>query len=215
VPIVVLSGVDDELLAIAALKHGAQDYLVKGEATARWLYRAIKYAGERNERQKELWELALFDEVTGLYNRRGFRVMAERECRALERSRDGLVILAMDLDGLKAINDTHGHAAGDAALQLVASALRQTLRKGDISARVGGDEFLSLARGATPETVPPLLDRFTEILRQQADGASLTFPVSASAGWAYRAGPSSVSLEQLLLEADESLYGAKSRRARR
>jgi diguanylate cyclase (GGDEF)-like protein len=211
VPIVVLTGVDDERLALAALDHGAQDYLVKGETTGRWLSKAIKYAGQRYRLQKELAELALVDELTGVYNRRGFLLVAGRECEALRRAESGVAITALDVDGLKRINDAHGHAAGDAAIRLVADALRAALRQTDILGRIGGDEFACLVRDATPEASRTALDRIHCALRRLVEKARLPYDLGVSAGSAFRPGYAVVTLEELLQEADRALYGEKTR----
>jgi diguanylate cyclase (GGDEF)-like protein len=195
VPVVVLTGSNDETLALAALKQGAQDFLVKGEATGRWLSRAITFAGERHRFQRELRELALCDELTGLYNRRGFRLLAERECKALERSDGAILLVAVDLDHLKSINDTHGHAAGDGAIRLVGEALRHALRQTDILARVGGDEFLCLARHAAPTERAAVFERVRRVLAWLVDETSLDYPVTVSLGAAFCRGPRVIALD--------------------
>lgn len=94
--------------------------------------------------ERELRELALLDELTGLHNRRGFLTFAEAELRRLRQSGRGAALLFADLDGLKRINDAHGHAAGDEALTAVAHALREVVGAQGLVARWSGDEFVAL-----------------------------------------------------------------------
>jgi diguanylate cyclase (GGDEF)-like protein len=94
--------------------------------------------------ERELRELALLDELTGLHNRRGFLTFAEAELRRLRLAGRGAALLFADLDGLKRINDAHGHAAGDEALTAVAHALREVVGAQGLVARWSGDEFVAL-----------------------------------------------------------------------
>jgi GGDEF domain-containing protein len=110
--------------------------------------------GARLRYERELRELALLDELTGLHNRRGFLTFAESELRRAQRLEHDALLVFADLDGLKAINDRHGHAAGDAALCGVARALRDVVGAQGLVARWSGDEFVALLPkpgGATDE----------------------------------------------------------------
>ena len=90
-------------------------------------------------------DLAMTDELTGLYNRRGFYVVAQQYMALAKRSNLGLGLLFMDMNGLKHINDDQGHHAGDKALKLLANAINGVVREDDIAARLSGDEFVLLA----------------------------------------------------------------------
>src|SRR5690606_30591217 len=96
---------------------------------------------ERRARERALQSLTIVDDLTGLYNRRGFLTLAERHLKLAIRKKAGLFLLFADLDGLKQINDTFGHLEGDRALVSAAQILRQSFRSADIIARLGGDEF--------------------------------------------------------------------------
>ncbi|HEY0971402.1 MAG TPA: two-component regulator propeller domain-containing protein [Gemmatimonadales bacterium] len=106
--------------------------------------RALTRASARAAREEVLRTMSLRDDLTGLYNRRGLLTLAEQQVRVASRDRRGFVLLFADLDGLKGINDTHGHAAGDRAITDAAALLRETFREADIIARLGGDEFVVL-----------------------------------------------------------------------
>jgi len=153
-PIILLTGNDDESLAVQAVQQGAQDYLVKGKVDADLLARAIRYGIERNrllvemEKAREVEQhLAYHDMLTNLPNRLLFYDRM-RQALAHARRYSGLVaVLFLDLDGFKAINDRHGHAVGDRLLQAVATRLKGNMRQSDTIARLGGDEFTILLTG--------------------------------------------------------------------
>ncbi|MCZ6818146.1 MAG: diguanylate cyclase, partial [Calditrichaeota bacterium] len=153
-PIILLTGNDDESLAVQAVQQGAQDYLVKGKVDADLLARAIRYGIERNrllvemEKVREVEQhLAYHDMLTNLPNRLLFYDRM-RQALAHARRYSGLVaVLFLDLDGFKAINDRHGHAVGDRLLQAVATRLKGNMRQSDTIARLGGDEFTILLTG--------------------------------------------------------------------
>ena len=139
VPIVVLTGRTDEVLAVQAVHEGAQDYLIKGQVDARLLSRSINYAIERKRAEVELAHQAMHDALTGLPNRALFY---DRLGQALNRGgRQGtaVAVLFLDLDRFKLVNDSLGHSAGDTLLVAVAERLAGVLRAGDTAARFGGD----------------------------------------------------------------------------
>jgi two-component system cell cycle response regulator len=157
--IVVLTGTDDEELAVQAIQAGAQDYLVKGQIDGRLLTRVIRYAMERQQIQMVLRSLALVDELTGLYNRRGFLKIGEQHVKLADRAKREMSLLFVDLDHMKQINDTFGHQEGDQALIETAVILTKTFRRSDIIARIGGDEFAILAIEAHKSNVESLTTR--------------------------------------------------------
>jgi diguanylate cyclase (GGDEF)-like protein len=147
IPIVVLTGLEDDSLALEAVQMGAQDYLVKGQIDGQRLLRIIRYAIERKHVEKGLQYLATHDALTELPNRFLFH---DRLLQAIERSRRKfkeagkkwqIAIVILDLDNFKDVNDRLGHAAGDQLLQMVAHRMRSRIRSVDTVARLGGDEF--------------------------------------------------------------------------
>ena len=161
---------------------------------------------ERKRAEDEVRQMSLVDELTGLYNRRGFNLLAGRELKALQRSgRRGLVIY-IDLDGLKQANDEKGHDAGDRLLQRAAAVLRSVTRETDVAARLGGDEFgVFMTLGYDHPAIHLIVERYLDA----AKSIGVNWSVGATATPPGRAVP----LEDLLLAADEAMY--RGRRARR
>lgn len=162
--------------------------------------------------QAELRTLALSDELTGVHNRRGFRAIAEQICRAQTRSDQPLAAVAVDVDNLKMINDRWGHEAGDRAIVLVATALTSTFRTSDLIGRMGGDEFVLLLPRWTETDVKHVRKRFAAQLERLAQDVPEEFPLGASLGMSVAPAYVAADLDELLRQADESLYDAKRAR---
>lgn len=208
-PILVLTGADDESLALRALEQGAQDYLVKGEETGKSLVRAIRYAAERQRSEERMIYLATHDALTGLANRARFR---EQLDRALERAgRHGypVHVIVVDLDGLKSVNDQFGHEAGDRLLEAVASRLRTLVRSTDLVARMGGDEFvLAFEETGQPQIVRNVARDIQAGLAVPFEIADRSITISASVGNA-NSPYDGITGEELLKAAVRSMYGNK------
>lgn len=209
VPIVVLTALDDEALAAKAVAAGAQDYLIKGQVDGKLLVRAIRYAIERQRLQAELRALSLVDELTGLHNRRGFITLAQQQLRVANRTKNRMMLLFADFDDLKAINDMFGHAEGDLALIEIADILRDTFRESDITARIGGDEFVLLATGVGPNSEGILVNRLREHVKAGNVRSSLRCKLSLSVGTAWYDPQHPCSIEELLHRADALMYEQK------
>ena len=156
-----------------------------------------------------LRNLSLVDDLTGLYNRRGFTTLAERHLSLARRHHRELLLLFADLDSLKQINDTHGHPEGDQALVDVAGVLRNTFRSADIIARLGGDEFTVFPLEAATESGDRLIERLRANLVTFNREHRRPYQLSLSVGIG-RYDPSKCqSIQQLLAEADRELYERK------
>ncbi len=207
-PVVILTVFGDDALALEAVGKGAQDYLPKGQTDSKMLSRVIRYAIERHRMQAALRSLSLLDDLTGLYNRRGFLRLAEQHLKLAGRTKRGSLLVFADLDGLKEINDTHGHPQGDQALQDTAGLLRSTFRTSDVIARIGGDEFAILAIEAHQDSGEILTKRLQEKLKE-ANASRRPYVLSVSFGVAYLDPERTSSLEQLMTQADQALYERK------
>jgi diguanylate cyclase (GGDEF)-like protein len=211
-PFLVLAREGEEALALEAVRAGAQDCLVKGRFDGPLLAQTLRYAIERHRVRTALGELVLLDELTGLYNRRGFATLATQDLAVARRERKALLVAFGDLDELKRVNDTLGHAQGDAALRDVAGILRRTFRESDLVARIGGDEFAVLVRSAEENGVEALRERLGEQLADFNRRAKRRYQISISLGFAHRSAAGVTSVESLLRRADRALYDEKRRR---
>jgi diguanylate cyclase (GGDEF)-like protein/PAS domain S-box-containing protein len=166
------------------------------------------------EQARELEQLALFDALTGLCNRRGFLTLAVQQLRLADRFGKRVHLLFADLDGMKRINDTLGHGAGDLALQETAELLREIFRESDILARLGGDEFAVLAMGGAQEESEAIAARFAKQLAVHNYRANRTFQLSVSLGVVLYDPASPCSIEDLLARGDALMYEQKRKKKR-
>lgn len=207
-PIIVMTAQDDKLLALRAVREGAQDFLIKGETDITQLLRAIDYAVERHLNTIELKRLSFIDDLTGLLNRRGFLNMAEQQIKIADRANREMLLFFADMDGLKQINDTRGHQFGDQALRSIASILEDTFRSSDLIARLGGDEFTILAIDAPKQNAEQILTR----LQNNIDRHNLNnqnYQLSLSIGVARFRPNQNIDLDKMLVQADGELYQHK------
>jgi len=152
-------------------------------------------------RTEEVYKLAALDALTGLYNRRSGEQRLRSEVLRAERTGRPLTILVLDLDGLKTMNDRHGHAAGDELIRAFAQSLNKAIRGSDLAVRFGGDEFLLLLPDCKLDEVRYVLNRLSGH-KMEYQGNSMV--IAFSAGWAnHRSGESA---EELLKRADDALY---------
>jgi len=166
----------------------------------------------RKQRENELSDLALTDELTGIYNRRGFTTLARHQLKLVERSGSGLQLVFADLDDLKTINDTFGHASGDRALIDFAMIMKITFRDSDIVGRIGGDEFAALAVEPPGSSDRLLITRLQANLDAHNAGGNRPYRLSASAGVMRYDPQTPRSIEELLKEADQIMYADKRNR---
>jgi diguanylate cyclase (GGDEF)-like protein len=160
--------------------------------------------------RNEVADLALLDDLTGVGNRRHLLQRLLEECARSERSGEPFALLAIDLDGFKGINDTLGHAAGDACLQHFTLMAQTRLRPGDMLARSGGDEFCIVLPASTLREGAMIARRILEVCRADAEtctGADV--PVAVSIGVAQWTRQIGAFPEQLIAAADQALYAAK------
>lgn len=214
VPIVTLIRATDEAVGLEAVQLGAQDTLVKSHLNADGLGRAIRCAVERHRVVAALRGLSLTDELTGLFNRRGFATIAQGHLRLASRTGQRFLLLFADLDGLKTINDTYGHHEGDHALMRVAEVLRRTFRQSDVVARYGGDEFAILALDASGDLGETIRRRLAANLTEANTAGEKPYRLGLSLGTIPFDGRFDEPLGALLARADRALYVEKRARRR-
>ncbi|GAB63539.1 MAG: diguanylate cyclase [Candidatus Jettenia sp.] len=163
----------------------------------------------RKRMEEELRVLSLVDELTGLNNRRGFLTLAGQQLKTANRIKRGMWLIFIDLDGLKRINDTLGHQEGDFALIDVANILKETFRESDISARIGGDEFVVLMMENTDTDGNIVHDRLQEKIDLHNKKRNRSFAISISVGITYYNPERPCSIDELLVQADKRMYEQK------
>lgn len=222
IPIIILTGLDDYSIDILSMKKGVSDFLVKGKIDTEKLERSIRYAIEnkRSERLKytlrqlenlneQLRMMSLKDELTGLFNRRGFITLAEQYIKLSKRMKRNFIIFYMDIDNLKTINDTYGHHEGDILIMSAAEVLKLSFREADVLARIGGDEFTVLSINTSVDDIEEIERRLLENVNIYNRRLSKPYRLSISYGTSdYKEG-STLGINELLSEADASLYEQK------
>jgi diguanylate cyclase (GGDEF)-like protein len=212
-PVLAITG--DRGFKIAALEAGARDFLtkpydmtefqmrVRNMLEVRLLYKTV---AEQGRMQKEM---ALHDALTGLPNRRLLVDRIEKAMQHASRGHNMMAVMYLDLDGFKAVNDTHGHHTGDELLKMVSDRLLRATRKEDTVARIGGDEFIAvLSDIAHVDDVIRPASKVLRFLSSPFDIDKLAVKVSASIGIAFYPGDGQ-DVEALLSHADKALYDAK------
>lgn len=237
-PVLMVTGENVGTIAAEAVRRGASDYVVKfgeylftiplvveknltlakikreNESLRQELERALGALREKNEQLEQsllrVEELAATDPLTGLYNRRHFGQLVEQLFAEAQRYRKDLACVMIDLDGYKQLNDAYGHQVGDELLVLAGKVIMANLRRMDVAARYGGDEFVLLLPHAAAEEAVGVMHRIREEFRT-ASAALLKREqgVTMSAGVAALLGQGSAHAEQLIAKADAALYQAK------
>jgi diguanylate cyclase (GGDEF)-like protein/PAS domain S-box-containing protein len=164
---------------------------------------------ERKHAIEELESLSLTDDLTGLYNRRGFLALAEQELKHARRANERFALVFADLDGLKQINDSFGHHEGSRVIIKAAEILKQTFRTSDILARLGGDEFTVLALAAFNDNSETIKARLQDNVRRFNMQHELPYDLSVSVGIVLLDPHSKLSIDDLLRKADAAMYEHK------
>jgi two-component system, cell cycle response regulator len=214
-PVIILARQGEAKPDLTVLKAGTVDYLEKEQLTASLLGRSLRYAIQKAQLQLELRELAIHDELTGLYNRREFYRMLAEEYNRCRRYGRKMVLLKCGIDRLKAINEACGHVGGDGVLRQVAQALQKGLRAVDRLARYGGDEFVVILPETEGEaTALKIAERLCRVIpslveaQLKAEGVILPKPVTLSIGIAELPGDAN-DPHMLVERVNQALYAAK------
>lgn len=191
---------------------GQNIQLVMKESNVSGFQAVARDLTELKKMQAEILALSITDQLTGLYNRRGFLVLAKQQLKIADRDKTGMLLLFADLDGLKWINDVFGHEEGDKALLETAGVLKQTLRSSEIIARLGGDEFAALiinSAEANTESITARLQSTIDALNSQE---SRKYKLSISIGCACHDPGDPRSVDELIASADQLMYEQKNRK---
>src|SRR6478672_1038209 len=232
VHVILLTSLNRREDLLEGLEAGADDYLTKPldahelrarlQSAARILelqenlrqrVRELEAAiAERKLAEEALRNLSLTDQLTGLYNYRGFLNLAEHHVKTSRRSQNPSLLIYADMDGLKEINDTLGHRAGSLAISAVGEVLRRSFRDCDIVARLGGDEFAVLVPDIQKTETAKLLARLERNLRKYNEEGQHEFTVALSIGAVEIDHRHKVNIEDQMARADEVMYGEKRKK---
>ncbi len=200
-PVVIMTGYIDDFSFDSAIEAGASDF-IKKPFTLRELKTRIALV-KVQEKQRVM---SITDELTGIYNRRGFFTLAEQRLKLAKRQRRGIFMLYADVDGLKTINDTLGHQEGDMALVDTAKLLKATYRESDIIARIGGDEFVVIPVGSAGDDIETITARLQKNLDHHNATENRDYTLSISIGIACYDPENPCSIDKLLATGDRIMY---------
>jgi len=217
VPIILVTARDSTQDKIMGLDAGADDYLTKPinfpelEARVRSTLRIKRLQDELEDKNRELERMSITDGLTGLFNHRHIHDLLDEEFERAKRTGERLTVAMFDLDRFKAVNDTHGHQAGDRVLQQTAGILRNTAREIDRIGRYGGEEFMAILPQTGIEDGEVFVERVRrEVARHPFDiGPGGPICMTVSAGVASYPFPGIDDPEMLIRRADQALYAAK------
>jgi two-component system cell cycle response regulator len=218
IPVVIITGQGNEMIASQVIQNGAYDYLPKDHITENSLTKSISKALKKFRlnkaitlAQKKMAEMSTKDALTGLYNRRYFTEALDRELARANRYRSEVVLCMLDLDHFKTVNDTYGHPAGDAVLSELGGMLKEYIRESDLLCRYGGEEFAIILTNTEPEKARLVCERFREMVAwHQFTYNAFSFHVTISVGIASYDSTSNPSALELIEWADKALYRAKN-----
>jgi two-component system, cell cycle response regulator len=209
--VIIMTGYISDFSYDKAVAAGASDFIKKPFSLNELIAR-IKHV----RMQEEMRSLLLRDELTGLYNRRGFFTLVEYLLKMAKRQDRGMFMLYADLDNLKQINDAYGHQEGDLALIETANLLAKNYRESDIIARIGGDEFVVISAGTPGDCIDTILKRLQQTLEAyNAKRSRRPYALSISAGIAFYDPANPCSIDELLAQGDRSMYGHKRHKQNR
>jgi diguanylate cyclase (GGDEF)-like protein/PAS domain S-box-containing protein len=170
---------------------------------------AIEDVTERKQIEEKLLAMSVTDELTDLTNRRGFFAMGDKLLKMARRQGKSVLMFYIDLDGLKTINDTLGHAEGDRALVDTANILDKTYRESDIVARIGGDEFVVIQLGTKANSTKIIRSRLKEAVKVFNSESNRKYKISLSVGVVYGKPEAAFSIGELLARGDKAMYKRK------
>lgn len=212
IPIIVMSAMDDFKLSYDTIKYGAQDYLIKGCYDINMLIRSIYYSIERFNMVAALKQLALIDDLTGLFNRRAFMNLAEHQIKMAKRKKFNIFFVFSDLDEFKNINDNFGHSEGDIVLKEFSNVLKESFRESDIIARYAGDEFIISAIDVKQEDQDIITKRLLDNLRIKNEQLNKPYKINTSLGFVLFTPETESTLYDIIDQIDTLMYEEKKRK---
>lgn len=210
-PVIILSNPADEAIALEAVRKGAQDYIIKSETDFYPIKRIINCSIERNRLRINMAQLSITDELTKLYNRRGFFIMTQQQLALARRLCQPVGFFFIDIDGMKDINDFWGHHQGDQALIDVSKILRESCRATDVIGRIGGDEF-AISFIKEMNCIENIENRIRNKIELHNKSRLQKHMLSVSIGCYCINVQGCVDIQRALAEADKIMYLEKNRK---
>lgn len=207
-PVIITTETNDMSLGHRAIQIGAHDFLEKEGLTSRALVSSILFSIERQKRSDDMRNELFTDELTQVYNRRGFITLGQQQLKIAKRFDQPAAVLFVDIDDLKPINDELGHEYGDMALLKVATGLMETCRDSDIVGRMGGDEFAVFMTNTDILQAEILKDRIYNVIRNK-HLPECDIRLSVSIGVSCYEAKKLPTLLSMLAAADELMYKVK------
>lgn len=201
---IVMTAYIEEFSYDSAIEVGASDF-IKKPFSVRELIARIQHV----KLQERLRSMSVTDELTDLYNRRGFFALAEQELKLANRLRKNVFLFYLDIDNLKDINDNYGHLEGDMMILETANILRRTFRQSDSVSRIGGDEFVVILNGAKEADAEIVASRLQKNIDDFNRVLNRGYKLSMSVGIALYNPEDPASVDELLSQADKSMYEQK------
>ncbi len=209
IPVVVMTSMKDESMAVRALQRGAEEYLVKGEMNSHALSRVLRYAIMRHKGRVELQSLSLVDELTSLYNQRGFMLFAQQQLSIAIRTKRGMILFLIHIEGLNEINEKLGNQYEDMAKIETANILKEAFRESDIIARHGRDEFTAIAIESFDANNEIIITRLQDELENRNKQENRQYKLSLCIGKAYYDTEELCTIEELIDRAKLSMLEQK------
>lgn len=208
IPIIFITALNDSSNIIKAFETGGVDYITKPFLKEEVLARINVHVKLRNT-MKRLEEMAITDELTGIFNRRYAYSIINREISFSNREKTSFVLCFIDIDNLKIINDIHGHDSGDQLILEVVKGLKLIIRNTDYIFRMGGDEFLTLLTNTNLEDARRMIERLNSQLNQRTICGR---PIDFSFGFTIFEPENKKSIDELIKAADTSMYEHKMKK---
>jgi len=205
--VIVMTGFIDDFSYDQAIEAGASDFIKKPFTMHEMMFRI-----QHVHLQKKLREMSNSDELTGLYNRRGFYAISQQQLKVANRAKREVALLFADMDKFKSINDQWGHQKGDEALVAMADILKQTFRESDLIARISGDEFALLLIDTPEKNLSIVFNRLQKNIDAFNIHPGVMFNLSLSVGMAVYDHDRPCSIDELLKQADRRMYEQKQRK---
>ncbi|KHE91184.1 MAG: GGDEF domain-containing response regulator [Candidatus Scalindua rubra] len=209
IPVVVMTSMDDESMAIKALQRGAEEYLVKGDMNSHALSRILRYSIMRHKGRVELQSLSLIDDLTSLYNRRGFMLFSQQQLSIAIRTKRGMILFFIHIPDLNEIIEKFGHQYEGLAKIETANILKEAFRESDIIARHGRDEFTAMAIESFDANNEIIITRLQDELEIRNKQENRQYKLSLCIGTAYYDTEELCTIDELINRAKMSMIEQK------